>query len=152
MLRFPREDPLVFSERCRFGYPPWGWAILYFQLQVDKGPDNVNITALYRCTGRRFTAPNGILQLLWSLIIWKGDPLEIQYPKFENSRLALSESIHQRYWKMRHPSPSSTGVGAKPTGGEGWLRFPEKLKTIGFFAVGSFRHLVPSYITLMQWS
>ena len=26
----------------------------------------------------------------------KGDPLEIQHPKFENSRLGLTESIHER--------------------------------------------------------
>ena len=26
----------------------------------------------------------------------KGDPLEIQHPKFENSRLDLTESVHER--------------------------------------------------------
>ena len=26
----------------------------------------------------------------------KGDPLEIQHPKFENSRLGLIESVHER--------------------------------------------------------
>ena len=26
----------------------------------------------------------------------KGDPLEIQHPKFENSRLSLIESVHER--------------------------------------------------------
>ena len=26
----------------------------------------------------------------------KGDPLEIQHPKFENSRLGLTESVHER--------------------------------------------------------
>ena len=26
----------------------------------------------------------------------KGDPLEVQHPKFENSRLGLTESVHER--------------------------------------------------------
>ena len=30
-------------------------------------------------------------------IIWKGDPLEIKHPHFENKRL-LTESVHERYW------------------------------------------------------
>ena len=30
----------------------------------------------------------------------KGDPLEIQHPKFENSRLGLIESVHERKWQM----------------------------------------------------
>ena len=33
-------------------------------------------------------------------IIWIGDPLKI----FENRKLGLSESVHERYWKMQHPS------------------------------------------------
>ena len=30
--------------------------------------------------------------------------LEIQHPNFENSRLGLIVSIHERYWQKRHPS------------------------------------------------
>ena len=30
----------------------------------------------------------------------KGDPLEIQHPKFENSRLGLIESVHERQRQM----------------------------------------------------
>ena len=37
-------------------------------------------------------------------INWKGNPLELQHPKFENSRLCLTESVHGRCLKMRHPS------------------------------------------------
>ena len=29
-------------------------------------------------------------------IIFKKDPLEIQHPKFENSRLSFIESVHER--------------------------------------------------------
>ena len=32
----------------------------------------------------------------------KRDPLEIQHPKFENSRLGFIESVHERLWQMRH--------------------------------------------------
>ena len=35
-------------------------------------------------------------------IFCKKDPLEIQHPKFENSRLCFIETVHQR-WQMRHP-------------------------------------------------
>ena len=35
-------------------------------------------------------------QLLWSLNNLKRDPLEMQNPKVENSRLGLIESIHER--------------------------------------------------------
>ena len=34
----------------------------------------------------------------------KRDPLEIQHPNFEKSKLGLIVSVHEREWQMRHPS------------------------------------------------
>ena len=30
--------------------------------------------------------------------------VKVKYPQFENSRLGLIESLHERYWKMRQLS------------------------------------------------
>ena len=42
--------------------------------------------------------------LLGSLNNLKKDSLEIQHPKFENSRLGFIESVHEDQWQMQHPS------------------------------------------------
>ena len=57
-----------------------------------KGPENVKITILYRCTGRLLGPPHGRT----TAVVGKKDPLEIQHPKFENSRLGFIESVHER--------------------------------------------------------
>ena len=62
-----------------------------------KGPENVKITTLYRYTGRLFRAATRHNDSCCGLqIICKNDPLEIQHPKFENSILGFTESVHER--------------------------------------------------------
>ena len=62
-----------------------------------KGPEDIKITTLYRCTGRLFRAATRHSDSYCGLyIICIKDPLEIQHPKFENSRLGFIESVHER--------------------------------------------------------
>ena len=41
------------------------------------------------------------------------DPSEIQHPKFVNSRLGLTESVHERQSQMRYPSRNLVPVLSK---------------------------------------
>lgn len=78
----------------------------------SKGPENVKLATLYQCMSRlyadRHTAQH---QLLRSLNNLKRDPLKMQQPKFENSRISLNKSVHEiPYMNFLTKSESSGSI------------------------------------------
>ena len=76
-------------------------ATLFPNISVEpynpKGPDNVKITTLYRCTGRLFRPPHGITTAAVISKNLKRDPLGVQHPKFENNR-KISRVMRNPVW------------------------------------------------------
>ena len=78
-----------------------------------KGPDNVKITALYRCTGRLLRPPHGITTAAVISKNLKRDPLGVQHPKFENNRKISNVMRNPTMWHVR-PSKTRISLDIRP--------------------------------------